>query len=746
VLSLDGDSKAEIGLRWRPLLDRMHRLSAPQKLWLLDFVLTAMVGGADTGFESKDGVTYTLSSDTPLGAAADEVLAWCAREPLDLLGHVISEIVVSMDKLAPEGPGVVRLAPLILFLRAARPDGLSLTHPRIEPIAILSAFWESKPLEKLDVTFGFSVEDGPLETVKVLLEQVMADAVQATREKRPGITFSSSAMHFKYSLREGVAIDAEVPTIAVLMRLDPSSRGVFARELSAHIGASDGVIYQLLQRVIDTPDDVALLRELARRAVVSPMRQIRVVPGLAAFLPDLFLKLRTPGAGNQLRSLLSDVSKAGDAVARFDENLPFWVTREDVLGLVTSTALVPGGLGWTWALNCVEDGREADIRRAEYFMANPEVAHFGELWWSIATTWLAAARGTDEQRRTFQQILETLLARVVAEPSRGEREADCIVALRAVAQNLEPDPSAVVWMTYRLFGWWFLQVRNSSETIDVALRDIAATGIGQRSTGADDAADPRTWPAGYDVRLAAVLSAISECSQRVERWIQDKKLPAWKLVLSDSTREALARLADREIEAEVVETPSMSWIPPLRVAMAAVAALWMNGGRFAELQSSARERWLSWIPLEEGDDATRPRALVQQVLWFATKDLDDLSPLEAATLVDRISRSSAPSVTTSPIAAVTVARAVGKRLVPLEQAWEYVRRHVGHEGAGKVVAVVFIDSVVNTYPEQTSLYVSETLRAVGRDVVASQLSDLVAADAMFDGEEKLRDLILANLR
>jgi hypothetical protein len=745
VLSLDGDSKAEIGVRWRPLLDRMHRLSAPQKLWLLDFVLTAMVGGAETGFESKDGVTYTLSSDTPLGAAADEVLAWCAQEPLDLLAHVISEIVVSMDKLAADGPGVVRLAPLILFLRAASPDGLSLTHPRIEPIAILSAFWESKPLEKLDVTFGFSVENGPVETVKVLLEQVMADAVQATREKRAGITFSTSAMHFKYSLREGVAIEAEVPTIAVLMRLDASSRRVLARELSGHIGASDGVIYQLLQRVIDTPDDMGLLRDLARRAVLSPMRQIRVVPGLAAFLPDLLLKLRTPDTGNQLRSLLSEASTTGDAVARFDENVPSWITRDDALGLVTSTALVPGGLGWTWAVSCVELDRGEDLKRAEYFMMHPEVAHFGELWWAIATTWLAAACGSEDQRASFEQNLEAVLASVIATPRRGQHEADSIAALREVVRKCETDASAVVWMTYRLYGWWFLQLRNSHGTIDDGLRDLASSGVGQRASGSDDAADPQSWPSGYDVRLVAVLSAISECSARVELWLKAKSLPEWKLTLGDSSRKALAAIAERNIEPEVVSSPSMAWLPPLRPAMTALAALWMNGGRFIDLQQTARERWISWLPLVEADDRTRPRAFVQQVLWFATKDLDDLSPLEAALLIDRIAKSTAPSVTTSPIAAVTVATAAGKNLVPLEQAWEYVKRHVGNADAEKVVALILLDSVASVHPGETEFYLLKILRVLGRDVDALTSRELVARDPLFEGQEKLRNLVLANL-
>jgi hypothetical protein len=552
-------------------------------------------------------------------------------------------------------------------------------------------------------------------------------------------------MNFRYSLREGVVIDADVPTMAVLMRLGANERPAFAREFGEHIGASDGVLYDLLQRVIESPDDASLLRRLARRAVESPMRQIRQVPALAAFLPDVLLKLRKTAPEAQVRALLSEVSTAGDAVARFDENVQSWMKRDDVLGLVASTAPIPGALGWTWALNCVELDRDADVKRAEFFMANPEVANFGELWWAIATTWLAAARGTEEQRTKFQHRLEAVLSGVVAAPSRGQHEADCMVALREVAQKLEPDASAIVWMTYRLFGWWFLQVRNSTETIDDALRDLASTRIGHRGTGADDAADPRTWPPGYDVRLAAVLSAVSECSQRVERWLQEKNLPAWKLTLNDTARETLAGLAARDIEPEVAETPTIVWIPPLRVAMAALAALWMNGGRFVELSQPARERWLSWLPLSEADDSTRPRAVVQQVLWFATKDLDDLAPIEAAMLIDRISRSTAPSVTTSPLAALTVARAVGKKLLPLEQAWTYVKGHVGQDQAERVVALVFIDSVVNSHADQTAFYVAETLRILSRDVDAARLRELVAHETFFDGEEKLREHILANL-
>jgi hypothetical protein len=239
----------------------------------------------------------------------------------------------------------------------------------------------------------------------------------------------------------------------------------------------------------------------------------------------------------------------------------------------------------------------ANIKQAEYFVDHPDEAHFGELWWAIATTWLAAAQGTEAQRSEFQVKMEAVLTNAVHAPARGRHEADCMAVLRDVVQKLEPDRTAVVWMTYRLFGWWFLQVRNCPETIDDALRDLSSTGLGSRSTGGDDAADPRNWPLQYDVRLVAILSAMSECSERVRQWIDEKDLPAWKMTLSDACRQTLVDLADREIETEVLESPTTMWIPPLRVAMTALSALWMNGGQFSELRPTARERWLSWLPL-----------------------------------------------------------------------------------------------------------------------------------------------------
>lgn len=746
MLSLDSDDKASLASRWRPILERWHRFSPPQKLLLLSFALTAMVEGAAKGFESEDGETYHLSSETSLGVAADQLLAWSATEPSDLLANVTSEIAVALDKLAPEGPSMLRLAPLILFLRAASPDGrLSLSHPRIEPIAILSAFWDSKPLTKLDETVVFKTEDDKTESFTVWLEDVLVDAVCAAKEHRTGMTFTTNAAHFRYTLREGITIEAEVPTMAVLMRLDPDSRPGFARELGGHIGASDGVIYDLLQRVIQAPADNTVLRTLARRAAESPMRQVRVIPSLVAFLPDVFVKLHKPAANVQLRALLSDVSTTGDAVARFDANAEVWISRDDVLGLVAATARIPGGLGWSWAVNCVAHERSADIKQAEYFIDHPDEAHFGELWWAIATSWLAAAQGTDAQRAEFQVKMEAILTNAVRAPVRGQHEADCIAVLRDVVQKLEPDRATVVWMTYRLFSWWFLQVRNCPETIDDALRDLVSTGLGSRSTGSDDAADPRNWPAQYNVRLVAILSAMSECSERVRRWIDEKKLPAWKMTLSDACRQTLVDLADREIETEVLDSPTIMWAPPLRVAMTALLALWTNGGRFAELKATARERWLSWLPVSEEDDSTRPHAIVQLVLWSATKDLDALSPIEAAMLVDRISKSTAASMHASPVAAVAVARAVGKNLLPIDQAWDYVRGHVGDDKAQKVVALVFLDSVASAHAEQTGVYAAEILRTLGRDVDGTPLRDLIAREGLFDGEENLRAQILANL-
>jgi hypothetical protein len=238
---------------------------------------------------------------------------------------------------------------------------------------------------------------------------------------------------------------------------------------------------------------------------------------------------------------------------------------------------------------------------------------------------------------------------------------------------------------------------------------------------------------------------MSECSERVRRWIDEKKLPPWKLMFSDDCRQTLIDLTDREIETEAVKSPAVMWIPPLRVAMTALLALWINGGKFADLKPTARERWLSWLPLSEADDRTRPHAVVQQVLWFATKDLDELSPIESSMLVDRLSRSTAPSIKASPMAAVTVARAVGKKLLPIEQAWDYVKGHLGYDKAEKVVVLAFIDSIVSTYPEHTGMYTAAILRVLNRDVDATPLRDLVARDVLFDSEEKLRTHILANL-
>jgi hypothetical protein len=748
LISLDNDDKATIAAHWSAMLERWRRFVPVQKLWLLEFAVTAMVDRAVKGLATgDDDQTLVLSADTPLGAAVNEVLVWCANEPLDLLGNVVTGIALSLDKLTVHGPTMLQLAPLFLFLRGApATGGLSLTHPRLEPLVVLSAFWESRPLAKINETIHLTHENGDSEEVVVALEDVLVDATIAAAEKREGTHFTTNSMRFRYALRKGLQIDAEVPTLAVLLHLGTEHRPAFARALGEHIGASDGVSYALLQHVIATPDDRSQLRLLARRALEGPMRQIRQVPALAAFLPELLQKVGQSTLELQVRALLSEASTSGDAVTRLEENLQVWSNRDDVFGLVDCTVMIPGALGWHWARDCVEQNREDNIKQARHFMAYPEAANFGELWWAIATSWLDAAQGTPEQRAGFQHTLERLLSVMIDTPLRGQREADCLATFREISQGFSSDPSTAVWITYRLFGWWFLQVRNSTQTIDDSLRDICLASIGRRQGSASaDAADPRTWPAGFNVRLVSVLSAVSVVSQLANSWIEERSLPAWKLTLGDPTRRALAELAAGDIEPEGLVSPTLNWSPSLRVTMAALSSLCLAGGRFSDLSPSARERWLSWLPLDSTEDSTRLRAAVQQVLWLATSGLDELTSFEAAILVDRVSRSTAPSVTTSTLAAAAVAGAVARKLLPLEQAWACVKQHVGLDPAEKAVTLLFIEGVARAYREELAFYVTATLRVLGREVDTAQLRELVARETLFDRAEPLRDTILSLL-
>lgn len=735
---------------WRALLARWNDVSAPQKVWLLGFVMSGLVDSASSAFAPIPGTDrFRMSPNSTVDSATRALVEWSTHESRDIVGHVVTELLLTIDAERNGAPNTVDLTPIVMLLGNAQPPSglLSLSHSWMEPLVILSSTWPESPLPHMFERIG--LPDG--EMLQIPLSELLARAVTLTEEKPKEVVFGLTGVRFKWPVSQTHHIEAEVPLEAVLLSTKPTVTKALGLEVASKVGRFDGALYELLRQLATDPSDPERRRAFARRAVASPMRLVRRMPGMVAYWGMPFA---LPSAINmtdleELRTLLSEPPRPSNKSATnrlFEYAETHWKDRPDLATIAGQSARYPGVMGWQWARRAIELDDEGELSRAEWLLTHPDMAHFGELWWSVATQWLRAAGDKDlDARQRFADSIDRVLDHLVRASERGRLEAKALSCMRGVIARLGASGNDALWLTYRLFGWWFAIAVEHQVELEALLTEVAKGRQPTQFPVRDDAAEPSRWADAFDVRLSSFLNALAVCPDLITHSLKEDGKPPWSTPLSSTSIETLIECASADIGDEPDSSDAMDWVPPLRVSTAALAAIFRNGGKFSQLPAQIREQWLSWIPMTPDEDRRRPRTVVLQLIHFAILELGALPALEGALLADRCLRSTAPNVKESPITAVGIAHAAGRKLVSLDDALDRAMPHLEDTEIGRALVTVYLDSVLDVAPETARSRALTVLQKLGRDVSNDTLASVVRTEPSFDNQEPVRQRLVAQL-
>jgi tetratricopeptide (TPR) repeat protein len=735
---------------WRGLLARWHRAAPPQQVWLLSWVMSVLVDSAPKAYVPiPDTDRYVLSPDSPVDAAARALVEWSLEEKADILGPAITEILLTIDGQRDGKPRVLDLTPIVVLLGNTNPpsDTITLSHSWVEPLAILSCVWPSNPLA--DLFERLHLSDG--REVRVTFSELLAGAVKIMEDDPAAAQIGLDGVRFQWALSPTERMPAQVPLEAVVLCTKPDVTRSLGMEVASKLGRLDGPLCQLLVSLSQSPSDQQCRRAFALRATASPMRIIRRTPALLAYWGRNFA---LPGAiaiddMDEVRALLTEPEDPSEQRA-FDRFLKYadtvWKDKPYLTNIAAQCARMPGFLGWQWAKRTFEVDDTDELERMRRLLLNPQSAHFGDLWCCIATNWLDAARSVvPDERQRFAESIDKLLEHVAASRERGQRETNALRCVRDVIARLGGEGLDAIWLTFRLYGWWFELAVNHQAGIDACLAELAVARQPSVIGVVDDACEPFIWADTFDVRLSSVLNALAVCPDLVSDWATKKETPPWTTPLSKKSLEKLINWASEEPGTERQNCDGVDWLPPLHASTAALAALFRNGGKFSQLPGEARERWLSWIPLTEAEERVRPRTVVLQLIHFAVVELASLTPLEGALLADRCLRSNAPYVKESPITALAIAAAAGQKLVSLDEARARVLPHIEDTDIGRVLVAVYLDAVLDAAAETLRAEAVTILTKLGRAVSVATLADVVKHEPSFAAQEALREKLLAAL-
>lgn len=748
-LSLSSVDGSTVNGWWRALLARWHKVNAPQKVWLLGFVMSALVDSAPSAFVPLHGTDrFQMSSDSTVDAAAGALAAWSEDDSSDVLGHVVTEILLTIDRERKGAPDIVILTPIVMLLTKAAPprDLISLSHSWMEPFVILSRTWPSDPLAEMFERL--ELPDGA--TLQITFSDLLAHAVALTEEKPAEVLFGLTGARFKWPLSQTHHMVAEVPLEAILLSAKPEVIKALGVAVASKVGPFDGALYELMIRLVTDPTDNIHRRAFALRAVSSPMRLVRRMPGMLAYwgLPFALPKAINITKIDELKTLLSEPlqSSQESATSRLAGYVStIWKERHDLATIVGQSARFPGGMGWQWAVRALELEDDEELSRAKRLLGRPASAHFGELWWCIATEWIRAANADDLQaRQQFAGAVDELLKHLIHSSQRGKMEARALSCVRGVVARLGATGNDALWLTYRLFGWWFAIAVNHQSGIDVALEDLAR-GRQPNQLMVNDAAEPLQWTDDFDIRLSSVLNVLAVGPDLVTHWTRENGKPAWSTPLSSESIDTFIACASIDIGDEPDSSDAMDWVPPIRTSTAALAALFRNGGKFGMLPVSVRREWLSWIPMTEEEEQRRPRTAVLQLIHFATMELAELSLLEGALLADRCLNSTAPNLQKSPITAVAIALTAGRKFIPLDDAFARIMPHLEDTDIGRAFVAIYLDSVLAVEPTRARQDALRVLTRIGRDVSDASLIEAVKTEPSFSSRESARSRLLAAL-
>jgi hypothetical protein len=626
------------------LLDSAEDLGAEDPNNGLDITLRLVAAGTISypkhSFSRRDDNTAVLDPDAPAGRLWRTIFDWAKRTGVrrNSYRRAVVDAALTLDSLHPHPntpPAPLALALCHPFLSLEGEVGLFPTGPEAETLAILTTTWRHKPLETLATTIkdhstGQVFQVQPAEILRRSSQLSATEFAQMTRQMR---------VHFGFEAMPGRPLEAVVPAEVVLLEMPEAVSPGAARFLSASYVVHDGVVGGLLQDIAKHPRSEELRREFARAAARSPWREIRSDPlHLITWGSTLRSHESFPNSAEDLRLLLSEPGPLGPkSIAeqicdRLDEG-GCWRDSANPYDVTNVATQQPGDLPiYLLTSRLQDDAIASEVSNAFRALEDSSEISMGQLSTCVYVLRAAAdiqpasgsPAGDIDLKAKLPALLTRLLLKEIDAPPEGSlafAESGmlriCNRAVLTMSLGTLSDRDQI-WLTYRLYGWWVLQLNNLSPEIrrEHLLR-IQRTGdrIAKPGPARRDMLDPERFASdNIRHRLLTLLHALVAMEPATRKALPESPTvlyPRW--LLTDEMRQVLLGLAVQEpTEVETTirqyEPPSaLPWSGPRTVPEAALCALLrFDHEAWLDLEPAIRLRWLCYLLPD--DDATAVEA------------------------------------------------------------------------------------------------------------------------------------------
>lgn len=704
------------------LLGRLEQIDAQDNGPLLEYTLSLvavkLVERVRDAYAKSptDSDRLELSPDTPSGRLWTALHDWAgpSGQRRNSLDRAISDAWVTLDLVSPtKGPGS-KAGPLLLT--ADFRQGKNALVAKYETLAILSANWDERPLKNFGETITVRDKHDPTEPERETIV-LWEDALKFGAEHAPfdggaggrymWIDYKDSVLPTPYGIF--------APVDAVVLRAKDKRLTAGLDYLTYMLGATDGIAYQHLQTLSQTPSEEAR-REYARYSADALWRHVRDDPRYLAAWPRRFQYAsgESPSLG-MLCKILHEPNRLiaeGSAAEALRARLKTWSGLSPYVQDEFSRHLseLPGLLNFQPAPDpenqaAVTSYVEQSVRR----LRSPGQYAAGTLASDVRFLMVTLARGTtvvalQEGTVNLGDFVPHLLGEVLDFESHAgsmaRYEDDLIrVCGRVVMELLVHTPRRAtadfLWLTYRLHAWLAEQLRLS----DPAKREAGIKGLVEATRRPDQRAaialdqmfNPFEFDRfGFKYRKAVLLSAFVSGVYLARQ--QEGVDPGFS-PFSPGLERRLLEIAQSSPR-ESADTPAESWIDwPLPLAVPDLAAellLQTNPGRLVTGDPSSLIRRINTWPKKLSTLRSGERMFIQEFagnLGFGISQLDEQVTAVYTLWVRDLDQDDPASKTVREIALPTL---FGHGEDELQrEARAAVEAHVEREGASVVLGHFF---------------------------------------------------------
>ena len=626
------------------LLRRQEIIGAESASNTLDQTLAFLAARTADSWQTvwkQQGERHVLDLDGPIASLWQCLSAWSGDDGSRRAAHgrAIREVWRILSG-TPDGPPRIVAAALKLAHWDSRKvsQGISFMEPETEAAAILSFRWKESPFPRHDyddlLAHGTELLVGNIEFIH-------------PREADFSVFFGE----------EDKPVLVRVPIEALFLRAPLDTQQSVVKRLKAVQGPYDGILYEFLNAIEESPDSAKLRDDYAKYAAVALFRLVQDDPAFIRIWGQSrrFGASDSPRRIEELRRILSEPAelpseKSFNTILFERITTGFWADREDNGMLFLMASEIPGTLPSVTVHPWLTQGDyDENVRRCLDRLDHADESPIARIAGDVVFLRVAAARrplvkfpeGEIDLRDVLPSRLERLLEKVMAPPVAGTLGAAEAALLRVCGEVIQRLASPAVlsireglWLTYRLFQWLCRQLDAISPD---ARRDGILRLVAQAPPPAEqrDILDPFGFGRDlFDQRLAAVLHSLGAMEDLVEAFQRQEQPAAAALkprsVSSPALEDKLLRLARGAYVGPSLSS-ELDWNAPGNIPdLSLNALLHLNSERFDELSSEARIRRFEALPDDpQALEKTSPAALsfAQRVVLAAA---DVAASLEAA--------------------------------------------------------------------------------------------------------------------